>query len=70
LLKCTCPKVSEGTPQMLITSLDFHLQVVSLLVVLRCFERRYANLIISKRDGTVSKSRIKELHTFEGLGQK
>jgi hypothetical protein len=30
------PKVSEGTPQMLITSLDFSaLQVVSLLVVLK-----------------------------------
>jgi GTP-binding protein len=23
-----------------------------------------------KRDGTVTKSRIKELHTFEGLGRK
>jgi GTP-binding protein len=26
--------------------------------------------IISKRDGTITKSRIKELHTFEGLGRK
>jgi hypothetical protein len=41
------PKVSEGTPQMLITSLvSQHLQVVSLLVVLKeVFERRNANLI-------------------------
>jgi hypothetical protein len=47
VLACTSSKVSEGTPQMLITSLDFSaLQVVSLSVVLKeVFERRYANIV-------------------------
>jgi hypothetical protein len=50
---------------MLITSLDFSAFTVSyrLRVLLEGMP------IISKRDGTITKSRIKELH-FEGLGQK
>jgi GTP-binding protein len=56
--------------QMLITSLDFSaFRYRYWSSWKRCVERRYANLI-SKRDGTITKSRIKELHTFEGLGRK
>jgi GTP-binding protein len=54
---------------MLITSLDFSFTGrIAIGRLERCFKRRNANLI-SKRDGTISKSR-KELHTFEGLGRK
>jgi GTP-binding protein len=66
------PKVSEGTPQMLITSLDF--SSFTGRIAIGRLERGVLkeNLPISlvKRDGKVLKSRIKELHTFEGLGRK
>ncbi|SEP84853.1 GTP-binding protein [Flavobacterium urocaniciphilum] len=66
------PKVSEGTPQMLITSLDF--SAFTGRIAIGRLERGVLkeNMPISlvKRDGTITKSRIKELHTFEGLGRK
>jgi GTP-binding protein len=65
------PKVSEGTPQMLITSLDF--SAFTGRIAIGRLERgvlKEGMPIISKRDGTITKSRIKELHTFEGLGRK
>jgi GTP-binding protein len=57
------PKVSEGTPQMLIIFrfLSIYRSYRYWSFRKRCFKRRNANLI-SKRDGTISKSRIKELH--------
>lgn len=66
------PKVSEGTPQMLITSLDF--SAFTGRIAIGRLERGVLNegmpISLVKRDGTISKSRIKELHTFEGLGRK
>lgn len=66
------PKVSEGTPQMLITSLDF--SAFTGRIAIGRLERGILNegmpISLVKRDGTISKSRIKELHTFEGLGRK
>jgi GTP-binding protein len=66
------PKVSEGTPQMLITSLDF--SAFTGRIAIGRLERGVLNegmpISLVKRDGTVIKSRIKELHTFEGLGRK
>ena len=66
------PKVSQGTPQMLITSLDF--SSFTGRIAIGRLERGVLteNMPISlvKRDGKVIKSRIKELHTFEGLGRK
>ena len=66
------PKVSEGTPQMLITSLDF--SAFTGRIAIGRLERGVLNegmpISLVKRDGTVMKSRIKELHTFEGLGRK
>ncbi|MEC5164703.1 GTP-binding protein [Flavobacterium sp. PL11] len=66
------PKVSEGTPQMLITSLDFSAFTGRIAIgrLERGVLREGMPISLVKRDGTISKSRIKELHTFEGLGRK
>jgi GTP-binding protein len=66
------PKVSEGTPQMLITSLDFSAFTGRIAIgrLERGVLKEGMPISLAKRDGTVLKSRIKELHTFEGLGRK
>ncbi|WP_395065758.1 translational GTPase TypA [Flavobacterium sp.] len=66
------PKVSEGTPQMLITSLDFSAFTGRIAIgrLERGILKEGMPISLVKRDGTVTKSRIKELHTFEGLGRK
>ncbi len=64
------PKVIEGTPQMLITSLDYSSYTGRIAVgrVHRGMLKEGMNVTISHRDGTMEKTRIKELHTFEGMG--
>ncbi|WP_136667079.1 translational GTPase TypA [Flavobacterium sp. H122] len=66
------PKVSEGTPQMLITSLDFSSFTGRIAIgrLQRGTLTEGMNISLVKRDGSISKSKIKELHTFEGLGRK
>ncbi len=66
------PKVSEGTPQMLITSLDFSAFTGRIAIgrLERGVLKEGMPISLVKRDGKVIKSRIKELHTFEGLGRK
>lgn len=66
------PKVSEGTPQMLITSLDFSSFTGRIAIgrLQRGTLKEGQNISLVKRDGKISKSKIKELHTFEGLGRK
>ncbi len=66
------PKQLEGTPQMLITSLDYSAYTGRIAVgrVHRGTLKEGMNIVLSKRDGTQVKSKIKELHTFEGLGRK
>ncbi|RNL82743.1 translational GTPase TypA [Sinomicrobium pectinilyticum] len=66
------PKVSEGTPQMLITSLDFSSFTGRIAIgrLQRGTLTENMPIALVKRDGSVLKSRIKELHTFEGLGRK
>ncbi|MBU3123444.1 translational GTPase TypA [Sinomicrobium sp. 2019215] len=66
------PKISEGTPQMLITSLDFSSFTGRIAIGRLQRGTLTENLQVSlvKRDGSIVKSRIKELHTFEGLGRK
>ncbi|MBP1675748.1 MAG: GTP-binding protein TypA [Bacteroidetes bacterium] len=65
------PQVLEGTPQMLITSLDYSSYVGRIAVgrVHRGVLRENMDVSLVKRDGKVVKSRIKELHTFTGLGR-
>lgn len=66
------PRVLEGTPQMLITSLDYSSYTGRIAVgrVHRCTIRNGMNITICHRDGTQEKTKIKELHTFEGMGHK
>ena len=66
------PKVSEGTPQMLITSLDFSAFTGRIAIgrLERGVLKEGMPISLCKRDGVILKSRIKELHTFEGLGRK
>lgn len=66
------PKQIEGDPQMLITSLDYSSYVGRIAVgrVHRGTLREGMDIALCKRDGSVSKQRIKELHTFEGMGRK
>lgn len=65
------PEFLEGTPQMLITSLDYSNYVGRIAVgrIHRGILRENMDVSLVKRDGTVIKSRIKELHTFTGLGR-
>ncbi len=66
------PKQLEGTPQMLITSLDYSSYTGRIAVgrVHRGTLTEGMNITLSKRDGSQVKSKVKELHTFEGLGRK
>lgn len=64
------PRVIDGTPQMLITSLDYSSYTGRIAVgrVHRGTLREGMNVTIAHRDGSQEKTRIKELHTFEGMG--
>ena len=66
------PKQLEGEPQMLITSLDFSNYVGRIAIgrVHRGTIREGMDVALVKKDGSVEKQRIKELHTFEGMGRK
>lgn len=66
------PKVIEGTPQMLITSLDYSSYTGRIAVgrVHRGVLREGMNVTIVHRDGSHEKTKIKELHTFEGMGHQ
>lgn len=65
------PEYLEGTPQMLITSLDYSSYVGRIAVgrVHRGILKEGMDVSLVKRDGRAVKSRIKELHTFLGLGR-
>ena len=66
------PKVLEGTPQLLITSLDYSSYTGRIAVgrVHRGTLTEGMNVTISHRDGKLEKTKIKEIHVFEGMGQK
>ena len=64
------PEQVEGTPQMLITSLDYSSYQGRIAVgrVHRGQLKDGMQVTIAHRDGTMEKTKIKELHTFEGMG--
>ncbi len=66
------PKQLEGDPQMLITSLDFSNYVGRIAVgrVHRGTLKEGMEVGLCKKDGSVTRQRIKELHVFEGMGRK
>ncbi len=64
--------VKEGVPQMRITSLDFS-SFVGRIAIGRIAQgsiKEGDNLGLTKKDGSVKKIKIKEVHVFEGLGKK
>ena len=66
------PTENPGTPQMLVTSLDYS-QYVGRIAIGRIHRgelKEGQNVTLVKRDGTISKTRIKELHVFTGLGRE
>ena len=65
------PEQLEGTPQMLVTSLDYSSYTGRIAVgrVHRGTLKEGMNVSLAKRDGSIVKSKIKELHTFEGMGR-
>ncbi|OAB81818.1 translational GTPase TypA [Cochleicola gelatinilyticus] len=65
------PKIEEGTPQMLITSLDYSSFTGRIAIgrLQRGTLKENMQVALMKRDGTVTKTKIKEIHTFEGLGR-
>ena len=66
------PKFDEGTTQMLITSLDYSSFTGRIAIGRLQRGTLSTNQTVSliKRDGSILKSKIKELHIFEGLGRK
>ena len=66
------PTIIEGTPQMLITSLDYSSYTGRIAVgrVHRGSIKEGLNVTIAHRDGKLEKTKIKEVHVFEGMGQK
>ncbi len=63
------PQKLEGTPQMLITSLDYSNYTGRIAVgrVHRGTLTEGQNITIVHRDGSMEKTRIKEIHVFEGM---
>ena len=66
------PEDNPGDTQMLITSLDYSKYVGRIAIgrVHRGEIREGQEIALCRKDGSVSKQRIKELHTFEGMGRK
>lgn len=67
------PAIVEGTPQMLVTSLEFSPYVGRIAVgkITRGELRAGENVTLAKRDGqTMIRSKIKDLMVFDGLGKK
>jgi len=65
------PKIAEGPLQMQITSLD-HSPYTGRIAIGRLFRgalKAGQQVALIKRDGTIQKSRIKELYLFEGMGK-
>jgi GTP-binding protein len=66
------PKVSEGTLQMQITSLDYSsfLGRIAIGKVARGVIREGQSIALMQADGVIKKQRIRELYVFEGMGKK
>jgi len=66
------PKVSEGPLQMQITSLDYSsfLGRIAVGKVSRGSIRENQPVALMQADGSIRKTRVKELYVFEGMGKK
>lgn len=72
LEKVPPPSTADGTLQMQITSLDYSsfLGRIAVGKVARGTIKENQPLSLMKLDGSMQKSRVKELYVFEGLGKK
>ena len=64
------PEENPGTPQMLVTSLDYN-SYVGRIAIGRVHRGEFKDgqaVTLAKKDGTMVKTKIKELHTFQGMG--
>ncbi len=64
------PEENPGTPQMLVTSLDYN-SYVGRIAIGRVHRGEFIDgqaVTLAKKDGTMVKTKIKELHTFSGMG--
>ena len=70
--KIPAPISREGIPQMLVTSLDYSTYTGRMAIgkLHRGELKAGMNVSLVKRDGAISKGRIKELYVFEGLGKR
>jgi GTP-binding protein len=66
------PRVYEGTIQMLITSLDYSSYVGRIAIgrIYRGEVRSGVQYSLCKRDGSIIRTRIKELYVFEGMARR
>jgi len=66
------PKISEGPVQMQITSLDYSsfLGRIAIGKVTRGILKEGQQIALMQGDGTVKKSKVRELYVFEGMGKK
>ncbi|MEA3317427.1 MAG: translational GTPase TypA [Bacteroidota bacterium] len=66
------PKTYEGTPQLLITSLDYSSYVGRIAIgkLLRGTLKSGMNVSLVTRDKKIKRAKIKELLSYEGLGKK
>ena len=66
------PKVEEGTPQLLVTSLDYSKYIGRIAIgrLNRGVLKSNQPVSLVKKDGKIIKSRIKNLYVFEGFGRK
>ena len=66
------PKTDDGTTQMMISSLDYssYLGRIAVGRLHRGTLQAGQNITLAKRDGTMIKTKIKELYVFEGLGKE
>jgi GTP-binding protein len=70
--KIPAPISREGIPQMLVTSLDYSTYTGRMAIgkLHRGELKAGMNVSLVKRDGSITKGRIKELYVFEGLGKR
>lgn len=66
------PKVNEGSLQLQITSLDYSsfLGRIAVGKVARGSIKEGQNIVLVQADGSIKKSKVRELYTFEGMGKK
>lgn len=66
------PKVAEGPLQMQITSLDYSsfLGRIAIGKVSRGSIKENQPIVLMQADGSIKKSRVRELYVFEGMGKK